>query len=94
MSFSLDLPSGETMKQPGNLFFLTETALFGTNPDLLADVKQDADGDGEVEFGEGIPDANIYVATLREFEAQADALQADAAAFEPTPSDALTAITS
>ena len=93
VSFSLELPNGETMEQPGNLFFLTETALFGTNPDLLADVRQDADCDGKVEFGEGIPDAEIYVATLREFQRQADSLQADAAAFEPTPSDALTAIT-
>lgn len=93
VSFSLELPNGETMKQPGNLFFLTETALFGTNEELLADVEQDADCDGKVEFGQGIPDANTYVATLREFKAQAEALQADAAAFEPTPSDALTAIT-
>ena len=93
VSFSLELPNGETMEQPGNLFFLTETALFGTNPDLLADVKQDADCDGKVEFGEGIPDAEIYVATMREFQRQAGSLQADAAAFEPTPSDALTAIT-
>lgn len=93
VSFSLELPNGETMKQPGNLFFLTETALYGTNPELLADVKQDADCDGKVEFGQGVPDAEIYVATLREFKAQAEALQADAAAFEPTPSDALTAIT-
>lgn len=93
VSFSLDLPDGKKMEQPGNLFFLTETALYGTNPDLLADVKQDADCDGKVEFGQGVPDANIYVATLREFKRQAEALQEDAAAFEPTPSDALTAIT-
>ncbi len=93
VSFSLELPNGETMEQPGNLFFLTETALYGTNPDLLADVKQDADCDGRVEFGEGVPDAEIYVSTLREFKRQADALVADAEAFEPTPSDALTAIT-
>ena len=93
VSFSLETPGGETLKQPGNLFFLTETALYGTNPDLLADVRQDADGDGEVEFGEGIPDADTYVATLREFKDQADALEVDADAFEPTPSDAFTAIT-
>ena len=93
VSFSLETPQGETLKQPGNLFFLTETALYGTNPDLLADVKQDADGDGKVEFGEGIPDADTYVATLREFKEQAESLQADAEAFEPTPSDAFTAIT-
>jgi hypothetical protein len=93
VSFTLETPQGETLKQPGNLFFLTETALFGTNPDLLADVKQDADCDGKVEFGQGVPDADTYVATLREFKEQADSLQADAEAFEPTPSDAFTAIT-
>jgi len=93
VSFDLELPSGETMKQPGNLFFLTETALYGTNPDLLADVEQDADCDGKAEFGEGVPDAAVHVATLREFQRQVEALQADADAFEPTPSDALTAIT-
>ncbi|MFN8151360.1 MAG: imelysin family protein [Solirubrobacterales bacterium] len=93
VSFSLETPDGQTLKQPGNLFFLTETALYGTNPDLLADVKQDADGDGTVEFGEGIPDANIYLATLNEFKEQTESLKADAEEFEPTPSDAFTAIT-
>jgi hypothetical protein len=94
VSFSLNLPSGETLKQPGNAFFVTETALFGTNPDFLAEgVKQDVDGDGREEFGEGIPDADIYVAMVREFDELADALDADAQEFEPTPSDALTAIT-
>ena len=93
VSFTLATPQGETLKQPGNLFFLTETALYGTNPDLLADVDQDADGDGEVEFGEGIPNADTYVATLREFKQQAESLRADAEGFEPTPSDAFTAIT-
>jgi hypothetical protein len=93
VSFSLDLPNGETLKQPGNLFFVTETALYGTDPDFLAKgVKQDVDGDGKVEFGEGIPDANIYVAALREFDQQAKALDADAQEFEPTPSDAFTAL--
>lgn len=93
VSFNLELPDGETLEQPGNLFFLTETALYGTNPELLADVKQDANCDGKAEFGEGIPDANTYVATTREFQRQADALVEDANAFEPTPSDAFTAIT-
>ncbi len=93
VSFTLQTPQGETLKQPGNLFFLTETALFGTNPDLLADVEQDADCDGKAAFGEGVPNADTYVATTREFKAQAESLMADAEAFEPTPSDAFTAIT-
>ncbi len=93
VSFSLELPNGETLKQPGNLFFVTETALYGTNPDFLAkDVKQDVDRDGKVEFGEGLPDAGIFVAALREFDQQAKSLDADAQDFEPTPSDAFTAL--
>jgi hypothetical protein len=93
VSFSLTTPDGKTMKQPGNLFFLTETALYGTNPDVAAKgVEPDVDGDGKVEFGEGLPDANIYKATLDEFAAQAKSLDEDAQEFEPTSSDALTSI--
>ena len=93
VSFSLTTPDGKQLKQPGNLFFLTETALYGTNPDLQAKgAKPDIDGDGKVEFGEGLPDANIYKATLDEFDKQAKSLDADAQEFEPTPSDALTSI--
>ncbi|HET6998049.1 MAG TPA: hypothetical protein VFI03_05610 [Solirubrobacterales bacterium] len=93
VSFSLTTPDGKQLKQPGNLFFLTETSLYGTNPDLEAKgVKADVDGNGKVEFGEGLPDANIYKATLDEFDAQAKSLDSDAQEFEPTPSDALTSI--
>jgi hypothetical protein len=93
VSFSLTTPDGKQLKQPGNLFFLTETALYGTNPDVAAKgVEPDVDGDGQVEFGEGLPDANIYKATLDEFSAQAKSLDEDAQEFEPTPSDALTSI--
>jgi hypothetical protein len=93
VSFSLTTPDGKQLKQPGNLFFLTETALYGTNPDLEAKgVKADVNGNGKVEFGEGLPDANIYKATLEEFDKQAKSLDEDAQEFEPTPSDALTSI--
>jgi hypothetical protein len=93
VSFSLTTPSGKLVKQPGNLFFLTETALYGTNPDLQAKGAQpDIDNDGKVEFGEGLPDADVYKATLDEFLEQAESLDEDAQEFEPTPSDALTSI--
>jgi Imelysin len=94
VSFSLRVPGGKTLRQPGNLFFLMETPLYGTNPELEAKgVEPDIDGDGRVEFGEGLPDARIFKATMDEFTRQADALKEDAKAFEPTPSDAFTAIT-
>jgi hypothetical protein len=93
VSFSLTLDDGTKLEQPGNLFFLTETALWGTNPDLVVkDVEPDVDCDGKVEFGEGLPDAKILEAATAEFAAQAKSLDEDAQAFEPTPSDALTSI--
>jgi hypothetical protein len=93
VSFSLTLEDGSKLKQPGNLFFLMETSLWGTNPDLVAKgVKADVDCDGKVEFGEGLPDAAIFEAATEEFAAQAKQLDEDAQEFEPTPSDALTAI--
>ncbi|MGC1852987.1 MAG: hypothetical protein WA687_11170 [Solirubrobacterales bacterium] len=93
VSFTLTTPQGEKLKQPGNLFFLTETALYGTNPDLQAKgTEPDVDGSGKVEFGEGLPDANVYKATTDEFVRQAESLDEDAQEFEPTASDALTSI--
>jgi hypothetical protein len=94
VSFNLEIPNGETIKQPGNLFFVTETALYGTNPDFLAkSVKGDIDGNGRVDFGEGLPDAEIFLAATKEFVEQSTALDQDAQEFEPTASDAFTAIT-
>jgi hypothetical protein len=78
VSFNLDLPGGN-LKQPGNLFFVTETALYGTNPDFLArGVKGDVDGNGRVDFGEGLPDAEIFRAATQEFVGQSEALDRDA----------------
>ncbi len=94
VSFSLELPDGDVLEQPGNFMFLTETSWFTTNEDFLAKgVDGDVDGDGEVSFGEGLPDANFLVAAMRSFDEMADELDADAQAFEPTESDAFTAIT-
>jgi hypothetical protein len=93
VSFTLTTPSGKKLKQPGNLFFLAETALYGTNPELQAKgAEADVDGDGKVEFGEGLPDADVYKAAADEFLRQAESLDADAQEFEPTASDALTSI--
>ena len=45
--FDVELPGGKVLKQPGNFFFLTETSLYGTNPEFqAAGVKADLDGDG------------------------------------------------
>ena len=91
--FDLRLPDGRVMRKPGNFMFLTETSLFGTNPDLQAKgVRADLDGDGRVAFGEALPDANAYVAITRDFERYAKELDREARAFRPTDSDALSAL--
>jgi hypothetical protein len=94
VSFSLETPDGKTIKQPGNAMFITETTIYGTDKSFLAEgVKQDVDGDGKEEFGEGIPDASAYKAVVDKFDELASGLAADAQEFEPTASDAFTAIT-
>ncbi len=91
--FDLETPAGRTFEQPGNFNFLIETAAFGTEPKFQArGVEPDLDGDGEVEFGESLPDADFYVAAAREFERYAKELHAAAREWQPTPSDALTAL--
>ena len=91
--FDLETPAGRTFEQPGNFNFLIETAAFGTEPRFQADgVEPDLDGDGEVEFGESLPDADFYVAAARGFEKYAKQLDAAAREWKPSPSDALTAL--
>jgi hypothetical protein len=91
--FSIKTPDGRTFKQPGNFNFLTETSIFGTEPKFAAEgVKPDLDGDGKVEFGEAMPDANFYVAAARDFERNVDELDAAARKWAPTPQDAFTAL--
>ena len=91
--FDLETPSGRTLKQPGNFNYLIETSAYGTDPAFQAKgVQPDLDGDGKAEFGESLPDADIYVAAAREFERYAKELDGAARKWEPTPGDALTAL--
>jgi len=94
VSFNLTTPDGKVLKQPGNLFFLLETSLYGTNKDLVVKgVKPDVNCDGKVEFGEGLPDANILKASADEMAKQSGDLDADAQEIVINDSDAMTAIT-
>src|SRR4051812_17931251 len=54
--FDLKRPDGRVEKRPGNFFFLTETALWGTEARFVArGVRPDLDGDGRVVYGEALP---------------------------------------
>jgi hypothetical protein len=88
--FSIKTEDGKTYKQPGNLFLLVESALYGTEPKWSS--KGDVDGDGKVAFGEALPDPRFYLAALEEFDKQAKELDASAKKWTPTEQDALTAL--
>ena len=91
--FSLETPAGKTYKQPGNFNYLIETSAYGTEPRFAAKgVEPDLDGDGKVEFGEAMPDADFYVAAARGFERNASELDAAARKWTPNPQDAFTAL--
>jgi hypothetical protein len=86
-------PAGKTWDRPGNFNYLIETAAFGTEPKFTAKgVKPDLDGDGKVEFGEAMPDADFYVTGAREFEKTAKELDGAAREWQPTAQDAFTAL--
>jgi hypothetical protein len=88
--FSIKTEDGKTYKQPGNLFFLLESSLYGTEPKWSS--KGDLDGDGKVEFGEALPDPRFYLAAVNEFDKQAKELDGSAKSWSPTEQDALTAL--
>ncbi len=91
--FSVKTPAGRTFKQPGNFNYLVETSTFGTEPRFTAKgVEPDLDGDGKVEFGEALPDADFLVAAARDFENSAKELDAAARKWSPTQQDAFTAL--
>ncbi len=93
--FDLTLRNGKVFPKPGNFFHaLLEPTIWGTDARFVAPggVKADLDGDGTVEFGEVIPDANVLVATARSFASYARKSDAAAKAWTPNASDVLTAL--
>jgi hypothetical protein len=91
--FDLKLADGRVLRKPGNLFNLTEGMLWGTRPEYTArGLKADLDGDRKVEFGETLPDAAVFKAAADAFVLYAGKLDRSAKAWEPTASDAFTAV--
>jgi hypothetical protein len=87
------LPDGRVLSKPGNLFGVLETTLWGTNADyVIADVEADLDGNGTIDFGEVLPDANVLKGTVDLFDLYATELDTAAQAWQPTESDAFTSL--
>jgi hypothetical protein len=91
--YDLTLPDGRVLERPGNLFGVTESALWGTWPEFRVDVDSDFDEDGLIEFGEtSLPDAGVIRAAASRMDQAVTELQASAEAWEPTRADAFTAL--
>ncbi len=92
--FDLTLPDGTVLEQPGNLYSLTEGALWGTLPEELGrpSTPVDLDGDGSQDFGEVLPDAGLLLPAAQAFVRYAEELEAAGQAWQPSESDAFTAL--
>lgn len=90
--YDVKLPDGAVLEQPGNLFGLLETTLWGTDPAAVIDLAVDFNGSGAQDFGEVMPDANLLKGYSDAMAEQTAALLATAESWEPTPTDVFTAL--
>ncbi len=91
--FDLNLPDGRVLPKPGNLFGVLESALWGTyKPFIIPAVQADLDGNGKIEFGEVLPDANVLKAAADLLDSYVSDLLAAGQAWQPNETDAFTAL--
>lgn len=91
--FDLTLPDGRVFPKPGNLFGVTESALWGTFADYtVKGVVADFNNNGTVDFGEALPDANLLKAAAETLDQYANQLHTRAESWTPTTTDAFTAL--
>lgn len=93
VSFDLSLPNGTSLPKPGNLFGVTESTLWGTEPAYrAAGVQADLNGDGAIGFDENLPDANVLKGGADLLASQAGALAQAARGWQPTEAEAFRAL--
>lgn len=92
VTFDLTLPTGKVLTKPGNLFGMTEETLWGSRPEYSTGVPADFDGNGQADLGDVLPDANVLYASTALLNQMAGELEQAAQAWEPTDSDAFTAL--
>ncbi|MCW5874670.1 MAG: hypothetical protein KIS88_08520 [Anaerolineales bacterium] len=89
--FDLELPDGRVLPQPGNLFGVLESTLWGTEPQYSSGIIADVDGNGE-SFSDRLPDANVLKGAADLTHSYIVELKDATAAWTPTESDAYTAL--
>jgi hypothetical protein len=92
LEWSLELPDGTVLENPGNFFHhLTEPALWGTNADYVG-LAVDLDGDGEIAANEVLPEANIFLGAAQGLDVATTEMNEAILNWEPTLEDAFTAM--
>ncbi|MFN8529705.1 MAG: imelysin family protein [Anaerolineae bacterium] len=90
--FDLTLSDGRVLERPGNLFGVLESTLWGTRADYSSGIAADLNGNGELEFSDLLPDAQVLAAAAETLHSYTSDLVAAAEAWEPTAEDAFTAL--
>lgn len=90
--FDLSLADGRVLKQPGNLFGVLESTLWGTDPAYVGLADADLNADGRQEFGEVLPDAAVLLSAAEALDSYAAELANAAESWQPTTQDAFTAL--
>ncbi|MCX6047689.1 MAG: EfeM/EfeO family lipoprotein [Chloroflexi bacterium] len=91
--FDITLPNGKVLAKPGNLFGVTESTLFGTFSEyFVAGIEPDLDGNGKIDFGEVLPDANVLKGGVDLLDSTVGELATTAAPWQPTESEAFGAL--
>jgi Imelysin len=92
VSFDITLPNGDVLEKPGNLFGVTESTLYGTYEAYSSNIQVDLNNNGELEFGEVLPDANVLKGSVDLLAKMSADLDTAANGWTPTESDAFTAL--
>jgi hypothetical protein len=90
--FDLTLPDGRVLEKPGNLFGILESTLWGTRAEFVGQKDTDLNGDGQLTFGEVLPEANVLKAAAALMATYVQDLQTAATNWEPNVTDAFTAL--
>ena len=90
--FDLTLPDGRVFPKPGNLFGVLESTLWGTYADYTSGIEADLDGNGSIDFGEKLPDANVLKAGADALDQYTTELGTASSEWQPTESAAFTAL--
>lgn len=92
VTYDLTLADGRTIARPGNAFGVLESTLWGTRPDYSTGVEAEINGDADDSFGDVLPDAYVLAAGATALDTLARDLATDAGAWQPTETDAFTAL--